>query len=68
MKQESTHSHRREFLKTAGGAAGAAIAAGFPAIISAQSVTNAIKVGLVGCGEPRSRSTNNVPSRWSISC
>ena len=50
MKHESTNSHRRDFLKTAGGAAGAAIAAGFPAIISAQSVTNAIKVGLVGCG------------------
>ena len=29
---------------------GGAIAAGFPAIISAQTVTNAIKVGLVGCG------------------
>jgi predicted dehydrogenase len=34
---------RRDFLK-------AAVAAGFPAIIRAQSVTNAIKVGLVGCG------------------
>jgi len=34
---------RRDFLK-------AAITAGFPAIISAQTVTNAIKVGLVGCG------------------
>ena len=34
---------RRSFLKTA-------VVAGFPAIISGQSVTNAIKVGLVGCG------------------
>ncbi|MBS1854446.1 MAG: Gfo/Idh/MocA family oxidoreductase [Acidobacteria bacterium] len=46
MNNESKKPERREFLKTAG----AAIAAGFPAIISAQSVTNAIKVGLVGCG------------------
>lgn len=37
---------RRDFLK----AAGAALVTGFPAIISAQSVTNAIKIGLVGCG------------------
>src|SRR5580704_7742430 len=37
---------RRDFLK----AAGATMVAGFPAIISAQTVTNAIKVGLVGCG------------------
>jgi len=37
---------RREFLK----AAGASLVAGFPAIISAQTVTNAIKIGLVGCG------------------
>src|SRR3954451_18259413 len=50
MKKEQTNSERREFLKTAGGAAGVAIAAGFPGIISAQTVTNAIKVGLVGCG------------------
>src|SRR6267143_992099 len=50
MKNEQTNSERREFLKTAGGAAGAAIAAGFPGIIRAQTVTNAIKVGLVGCG------------------
>ena len=46
MKEESTKSERRDFLK----AAGAAVAAGFPAIIRAQTVTNAIKVGLVGCG------------------
>ena len=44
-KDETVDSKRRAFLKTA-----AAVAAGFPAIISAQSVTNAIKVGLVGCG------------------
>ncbi len=34
---------RRDFLKTAA-------VVGFPAIIRAQTVTNAIKVGLVGCG------------------
>src|SRR5438128_4608162 len=50
MKNEQTNSERRDFLKTAGGAAGAAIAASFPGIIKAQTVTNAIKVGLVGCG------------------
>ena len=37
--------NRRNFLKTTG----AALAAGFPALIRGQS-TNAIKVGLVGCG------------------
>jgi len=47
MKDKSTDSERRDFLKTAGGAA---LVAGFPAIISGQNVTNAIKVGLVGCG------------------
>jgi predicted dehydrogenase len=40
---------RREFLKKTGTAAGV-IAAGFPSIISGQSVTNSLKVGLVGCG------------------
>src|SRR5687767_10135337 len=50
MKDDSTNSERRNFLKGTGGAIGAAIATGFPAIISAQSVTNAIKVGLVGVG------------------
>lgn len=40
---------RRDFVKRAG-IAGASAVAGFPGIISAQSVTNAIKVGLVGCG------------------
>ena len=39
---------RREFLKA--GALTGALVTGFPAIISAQSVSNAIKVGLVGCG------------------
>jgi len=43
---DATKPERREFLK----AAGASLVAGFPAIISAQTVTNAIKVGLVGCG------------------
>jgi len=47
MINEDSNSKRREFLKSAGGAA---IAAGFPSIIRAQSVTNAIKVGLVGAG------------------
>src|SRR5688572_16705973 len=45
MKDETSNSERRTFLKTAGIAA-----ASFPAIIRAQTVTNAIKVGLVGCG------------------
>jgi myo-inositol 2-dehydrogenase / D-chiro-inositol 1-dehydrogenase len=40
---------RREFLKKTGTVAGV-MAAGFPAIISSQSVTNSLKVGLVGCG------------------
>lgn len=37
-------------MKGAAGAFGASLITGFPAIISAQTVTNAIKVGLVGCG------------------
>jgi myo-inositol 2-dehydrogenase/D-chiro-inositol 1-dehydrogenase len=41
---------RREFLKATTAAAGAALVTGFPAIISAQTVTKAIRVGLVGCG------------------
>ena len=40
---------RRDFLKKTGAAAGA-VAAGFPGIISGRTVTNAVKVGLVGCG------------------
>ncbi len=44
MSNEPNHTpDRRDFLK-------AALVTGFPAIISAQSVSNAIKVGLVGCG------------------
>ena len=38
---------RREFIKKTGATV---LAAGFPAIISGQTVTNAIKVGLVGAG------------------
>ena len=40
---------RREFIKKTGTAAGV-LASGFPAIISGQSVTNALKIGLVGAG------------------
>ena len=47
MDKQTTSTDRRDFLKTT---AGAALAIGFPGIISAQTVTNAIKVGLVGCG------------------
>jgi myo-inositol 2-dehydrogenase/D-chiro-inositol 1-dehydrogenase len=47
MNDQASNSGRRDFLKQA---SAAAFATGFPAIISAQSVTNAIKVGLVGCG------------------
>ena len=43
MEDVSLSPQRRTFLKSA-------LVAGFPAIIRAQSVTNAIKVGLVGCG------------------
>jgi predicted dehydrogenase len=50
MKTPSDSSDRRGFLKTTSGALGAALVTGFPAIISAQTVTKAIKVGLVGCG------------------
>src|SRR5262245_44371380 len=46
MNSQSTISERRDFLKIAG----SAVVAGFPAVIQAQTVTNAIKVGLVGCG------------------
>jgi predicted dehydrogenase len=41
---------RRTFVKNAGKVVGGGLVAGFPSIISAQTVTNAIKVGLVGCG------------------
>jgi predicted dehydrogenase len=50
MKTPSDSPDRRGFLKTTSGALGAALVTGFPAIISAQTVTKAIKVGLVGCG------------------
>jgi myo-inositol 2-dehydrogenase/D-chiro-inositol 1-dehydrogenase len=50
MNDDHSISGRRDFLKTTGAALGTAIGAGFPAIIRAQTVTNAIKVGLVGCG------------------
>ena len=39
---------RRDFIKKTGVVG--AIAAGFPGIISRQSVTNSLKLGLVGCG------------------
>jgi predicted dehydrogenase len=45
----SSRIERRDFIKKTGTAAGV-LAAGFPGIISAQTVTNALKVGLVGCG------------------
>jgi predicted dehydrogenase len=50
MNTKQPVSGRREFLKTTTGALGATLVSGFPAIISGQTVTNAIKVGLVGCG------------------
>src|SRR5438874_13767951 len=46
MKEQPTNTGRRDFLKTTTGALGAA----FPGIIRAQTVTNAIKIGLIGCG------------------
>lgn len=46
MTHDRPSHDRRDFLR----AAGTAAIAGFPAIIRAQTVTNAIKVGLVGCG------------------
>src|SRR6476661_8545087 len=48
MQNEDTNTDRRTFLKTTGGLG--ALVTGFPAVLSAQTVTNAIKVGLVGCG------------------
>ena len=48
-KKEPNKMERRDFLKKTGTAAGV-LAAGFPAIISGQTVTNDLKVGLVGCG------------------
>jgi myo-inositol 2-dehydrogenase/D-chiro-inositol 1-dehydrogenase len=43
----SNSANRREFLT---GAAGSALVAGFPALLSGAPVSQAIKVGLVGCG------------------
>ena len=48
-KKDTNRIERRDFLKKTGTAAGV-LAVGFPAIISGQTVTNALKVGLVGCG------------------
>jgi predicted dehydrogenase len=48
-KKQSDGIERRDFIKKSGTVAGA-LAAGFPGIISAQTVTNALKVGLVGAG------------------
>ena len=48
-KNDSNKIRRRDFLKKTGTAAGV-MAAGFPGIISGQTVTNALKVGVVGCG------------------
>src|SRR6476469_4356635 len=50
MKNPPNPSDRRDFLKTTTGTIGAALVTGFPAIISAQTATKAIKIGLVGCG------------------
>jgi myo-inositol 2-dehydrogenase/D-chiro-inositol 1-dehydrogenase len=50
MNDQPSNPERRDFLKAATSAIGTAAVTGFPAIISAQTVTNAIKVGLVGCG------------------
>jgi hypothetical protein len=49
VKEQDPIQGRREFLKATSVAA-ASVVTGFPAIISAQSVTNSIKVGLVGSG------------------
>jgi myo-inositol 2-dehydrogenase/D-chiro-inositol 1-dehydrogenase len=46
-EQDANRIERRDFIKKTGSAV---IAAGFPGIISAQTVTNAVKVGLVGAG------------------
>lgn len=48
-KDGSDKIERRDFLKKTGTVAGA-IAVGFPGIISAQTVTNAVKIGLIGAG------------------
>lgn len=48
-KHDSGKMARRDFLKRTGTVAGAA-AVGFPGIISGQSVTNVLKIGLIGAG------------------
>jgi len=50
MERQQTSSLRRDFIKAAGAAAGTAFALGFPGLVSAQTVTNGLKVGLIGCG------------------
>ena len=47
-KNDSNRIERRDFLRKT--SAAGVIAAGFPGIIRGQTVTNALKVGLVGCG------------------
>jgi predicted dehydrogenase len=47
MTEQPIQPGRRDFLKRA---SAAALVTGFPAVISAQTVTNAIKVGLIGAG------------------
>jgi predicted dehydrogenase len=47
MTEQPIQPGRRDFLKQA---SAAALVTGFPAVISAQTVTNAIKVGLIGAG------------------
>jgi predicted dehydrogenase len=49
VKEQDPIPGRRDFLK-ASSAIAASVVTGFPAIISGQTVTNAIKVGLVGSG------------------
>src|SRR3954452_11700220 len=48
--QSQSAAGRRDFMKSTGSLLGGAMVAGFPAIIRAQTVTNALKVGLIGCG------------------
>jgi myo-inositol 2-dehydrogenase/D-chiro-inositol 1-dehydrogenase len=47
-KKEPDKIERRDFLKKS--AAAGVLAAGFPGIISGQTLTNSLKLGLVGCG------------------
>ena len=47
LTSQQTATGRRDFMKSV---SGALVVSGFPAIISGQTVTNALKVGLVGCG------------------